>query len=586
MVTPFSWSQPHPVNEHVEAAAVQLRRRGHEVVVLASSSRARDLTGGRRALKQLQREGKPLEGTVAIGPAVRVSRRSRIGVPVGARANLRLALAAESFDIVHGHDPGLPSLSYLALRDWRGLSVATFHSPERLGYPPGRSQRDRLLSRIDAMTASGEAIATAANERFPGDYRIVPVGVEVYPWPREDRERRFVVEWRQDDSARVRAALRTLEGLDGWEIAVVRTRSPSARPYVPKSIRARVSVRTALSAEARTRELRGAAGFVPAAQGIERMRVEAAAEGTPIVDPPGSGEQPELVSAALERLAEDPAFRQERSREAYREAESETVDNLCDTLVDLYESVLGRRRESAHPARPGSRPWILLDLHLHTAHSHDCSIPVPDLLDYAEAQGLGGLAITDHNVFSGALEALELAENRDLTIIPGEEVKTQAGEVIGLFLSEEIPRGMTMAETLEAIRDQGGLVYMPHPFDRLHTIPDPATLHNHLGEIDVLEVYNARLLFEGFNDEALRFARKYNLTMGAGSDAHVLQGVGTGLVRMQAFSGPEEFLLNLRTAEILRRPKPLFYLQSLKWMAQARERRLKQSSEEAKSAVR
>jgi hypothetical protein len=88
----------------------------------------------------------------------------------------------------------------------------------------------------------------------------------------------------------------------------------------------------------------------------------------------------------------------------------------------------------------------------------------------------------------------------------------------------------------------------------------------------VFEVYNARLLFETYNDEALRFARKYNLTMGAGSDAHVLQGLGTGALRMRSFGGPEEFLLSLRTAEILRRPKSLLYLQSLKWAAQAKER--------------
>ena len=102
------------------------------------------------------------------------------------------------------------------------------------------------------------------------------------------------------------------------------------------------------------------------------------------------------------------------------------------------------------------------------------------------------------------------------------------GEVIGLFLEREIPRGLSFADTVAAIREQGGLVYVPHPFDRMHAIPDPKTLHRHLAEIDVFEVYNARLLFEAYNDEALRFARKYNLTMGAGSDAHVLQGVGTG----------------------------------------------------------
>ena len=106
----------------------------------------------------------------------------------------------------------------------------------------------------------------------------------------------------------------------------------------------------------------------------------------------------------------------------------------------------------------------------------------------------------------------------------------------------------------------------------MHSIPDPATLHRHLGDIDVLEVYNARLLFEADNDEAARFARKYNLTAGAGSDAHVLPGVGTGVVRMRAFDGPEDFLLSLRAATVVRRPKSLMYLQSLKWVAQAKER--------------
>ena len=107
--------------------------------------------------------------------------------------------------------------------------------------------------------------------------------------------------------------------------------------------------------------------------------------------------------------------------------------------------------------------------------------------------------------------------------------------MIGLFLREEILRGLSFAETVKAIKAQGGLVYLPHPFDRMHSIPDPATLQRHLADIDVFEVYNARLLFEAYNEEALRFARKYNLTMGAGSDAHVLQGVGTGAVWMRAF---------------------------------------------------
>jgi hypothetical protein len=158
-------------------------------------------------------------------------------------------------------------------------------------------------------------------------------------------------------------------------------------------------------------------------------------------------------------------------------------------------------------------------------------------------------------------------------VIPGEEIKTEdQGEVIGLFLSEEIPRGLPFEDTLAAIHGQGGIVYLPHPFDRMHSIPDAATLRRHLDEIDVFEVYNARLLFEAYNEEALRFARKYNLTMGAGSDAHVLQGVGTGALRMREFHDRDEFLASLRSAQVLRRPKSLLYLQSLKWAAQAKER--------------
>ena len=141
-----------------------------------------------------------------------------------------------------------------------------------------------------------------------------------------------------------------------------------------------------------------------------------------------------------------------------------------------------------------------------------------------------------------------------------------------MVLEREIPSGMPFADTIAAIREQGSLVYLPHPFDRMHSIPDAATLRRHIDEIDIFEVYNARLLFEAYNEEALRFARKYNLTMGAGSDAHVLQGVGTGAVRMRRFEGPEEFLISLRSAEILRRPKSLAYLQSLKWVAQVKEK--------------
>jgi phosphatidyl-myo-inositol alpha-mannosyltransferase len=133
LVTPFAWSRPHDVNEHVAGLAAELRNLGHSVTVLAPSTRAADLLAGRRAL--LDGDGAEV---IALGPAVPVSRRSRIGVPVGVRANLSLALARGGYDVVHGFEPGVPSLSYLALRDARAFAVATLLSPERLGYPPDR----------------------------------------------------------------------------------------------------------------------------------------------------------------------------------------------------------------------------------------------------------------------------------------------------------------------------------------------------------------------------------------------------------------------------------------------------------------
>src|SRR5919198_3873044 len=191
LVSPFAWSRPHDVNEHVGGLARELRTLGHEVTVLAPSTRAADLVAGRRAL--LDGGG---EEVIALGPAVPVSRRSRIGVPVGVRANLALALARGGYDVVHGFEPALPSLSYLALRDARALAVATFLSKERLGYPPGRAQRERLLGRIDALLATSEATAEAAAERLPGDYRVLTPGVDPELFRPGRKQRVVVYEWR------------------------------------------------------------------------------------------------------------------------------------------------------------------------------------------------------------------------------------------------------------------------------------------------------------------------------------------------------------------------------------------------------
>ncbi len=244
---------------------------------------------------------------------------------------------------------------------------------------------------------------------------------------------------------------------------------------------------------------------------------------------------------------------------------------MTDDLERVYAAVVARRHDpSGDPEirrRLKGRPLIDVDLHMHTDHSHDCATPVEVLLATARDQGLGAIAVTDHNEISGALEAAEKAASFGVKVIVAEEVKTaNQGEVIGLFLTEKIPRGLTLEETVAEIRRQGGLVYVPHPFDRMHAVPDYEHLLKIIDDVDAIEVYNPRVAIGSFNEEAARFAAKYRLLAGAGSDSHVAQGLGTVRIRMRDFDGPQEFLESLRDAEIHTKPGTLLYVQALKFL--------------------
>jgi hypothetical protein len=251
-----------------------------------------------------------------------------------------------------------------------------------------------------------------------------------------------------------------------------------------------------------------------------------------------------------------------------------TWGEVTDELERLYRGLADRRRDPrGDPAlrrRLAGRTLIDVDLHMHTDHSPDCATPVEVLLATAREQGLGAIAVTDHNEVSGALEARARAAESDtapVKVIVGEEVKTASeGEVIGLFIEERIPRGMTLAQTVAEIKRQGGVVYVPHPFDRMHAVPDYEHLLGVLDEVDAIEVFNPRVAIGAFNEEAARFAAKYRIPAGAGSDSHVAQGLGSVRVRMCDFEGPQEFLQSLRDAEIVTRPTSLLYVQALKFL--------------------
>jgi predicted metal-dependent phosphoesterase TrpH len=196
---------------------------------------------------------------------------------------------------------------------------------------------------------------------------------------------------------------------------------------------------------------------------------------------------------------------------------------------------------------------IKVDMHCHTRLSKDSLNDPRKLVEVAASRGIGALCVTDHNGLANAL-ALSKLDDLPIKVIPSEEVKTDEGELIGYFLSELVPKGLSPEETVKRIKGQGGLVCVPHPFDSLRTASRlrTPTLERLVGKgmVDILEVLNARALNTEDNLTALDYAKKHGLAMSAGSDAHTLMEVGRAYVEVRPFETAEEFLSALREGKI------------------------------------
>lgn len=185
---------------------------------------------------------------------------------------------------------------------------------------------------------------------------------------------------------------------------------------------------------------------------------------------------------------------------------------------------------------------IRVDLHAHTPESEDCSMSYEQIVLGCRRAGIDALAVTDHDTLAGAGE---LAARAPFRVIRGCEIKTQEGDLIGLFLRDPVPGGMPVAETARAIRDQGGLVYLPHPFDRLRRSAIRrfvADMDEIEGQVDLVEGINARCIFDGDNRRAVAWARRHGLPLGAGSDAHTQGELGRAYLEMEPFEDAPSFL--------------------------------------------
>jgi predicted metal-dependent phosphoesterase TrpH/glycosyltransferase involved in cell wall biosynthesis len=617
-VSPHPWGAANDVEEFVGRVASILSQRGHRVLIAAPASSRAAVRESRQAIRAARERpatlfGEAWEGTRAggdAGPPVLAVGSSlpmppgpaprAAPVPIDVSRSLEELFATVDLDVVHVHDPFAPSAGSVALRNSRSLNVGSFHEPtERvLSTQVARPLVEIFFGRLDARTVSARATSELMERFFPGTYELIrpgadgqaagwwPDGPDAWAQPVAQRPVRIAF-CLQEERGALRLFLRALRRLPlalAWEAAVWLPDQGEVR--IARRLRERVHV--VGPRQASPEELLAGADVACLASGGPRIaagliRKALASETVSVAsrlpsyqELVGDGERGLLfpsgdavtLAGQLERLIGEPRLREELAR-AGREAVP-TWDVVADEVEAVYRRLCDRRHDPrGNPeirARLSRRRPIHVDLHMHTDHSPDCATPVEVLLATARDRGLGAIAITDHNEISGALAAREVAREMDgIEVIVGEEVKTaEQGEVIGLFLDRKIPRGMTMAETIAEIRRQGGLVYIPHPFDRLHSVPDYEHLLAVVEEIDILEVFNPRVALTAFNEEAERFAAKYRIVPGAGSDSHVAQGLGSVMIRVHEFEGPQEFLEAMRDADIVRKHKNLIYVQALK----------------------
>ena len=192
---------------------------------------------------------------------------------------------------------------------------------------------------------------------------------------------------------------------------------------------------------------------------------------------------------------------------------------------------------------------IRADLHIHSVYSGDSMSRLEHIVERCNETGINCIAITDHNTIAGALEMQKIAPFK---VIVGEEIHTASGEVIGYYLTQEIPKRLPIEETVRRIKEQGGLVGVPHPFDRLRGSAIHArALEDTLPDVDIIEVFNARSILHRSNVKAEKFAKEHNLIASAGSDAHTLNEIGSAYIEMPDFDNKEEFLAALSKGKVV-----------------------------------
>jgi len=220
--------------------------------------------------------------------------------------------------------------------------------------------------------------------------------------------------------------------------------------------------------------------------------------------------------------------------------------------TDWYPGRAFKRREEDDPERSFIQGAIRFDMHIHSVYSEDSMIPVSRIVECYARSGILPL-VCDHNSIRGAQMVYDeiCAMNTDIPRILAEEIMTSEGEIIGLFLEEEIPPFLSAEETLDRIRDQDALSLIPHPFCSYRSSAiRPDALDTIIDRVDIIEGYNARVIDDRDNLAAREYADRHRKPVSVGSDAHTPAELERNWLTLRPFSTPAEFMRTLPKSRI------------------------------------
>ncbi|MGD9695992.1 MAG: glycosyltransferase [Thermoleophilia bacterium] len=574
VVSPHSMPPRDDVAHHVEAEAAALAARGHGVTLVAPSTDRAAVTDGRAVLRRVERgEGDALltpygrMRTVAIGRGLPAGAGRRVGDPFDLAGAFETVLSRTPFDVVHLHEPLASSPALAAVRHAGGVTVATFHRPEPLvGVAFLRPLVDRSLGRINLRIATTEVGRRALSQMLPGAYSVIPPGVDLDLFAdaggSPDGPSGLVLVARGRDRAGVRFAMGVLRTLDLDAVGPVALLGPQDAPWrtraaVPKAFRDAVTVVPDEGPAARAGALaRGSIVLLATPEDASGPVLrEAMAMGRVIIAPRcptieevvRHGSEAVILppftrnawSAAVSELAPDGERRRTLARRARRRGSRRGWAEAARDLEAAYRDALaGAPGEAADAA-----DRVVADLRVRCG----AALTPSAALAACRERGIDVIAVASPLGIAPAIAAARSAPD-DITVIVGQEIATSDGSLVGLFLSHDVPEGLSPAETAAAVHDQGGLVMVPHP-DGEPAPPSAEWLRRLAGDVDCCEVLcGARARSDGEGE----LARRLGMLVCAGSGACEPAAVGSALTEMAAFHDPAGFLAALAGGRTLR----------------------------------